>query len=217
MVLTSTSSISHTDIRCQFDIPYASLVASEGRNKERNVACLSGCNSTLAIGKAREETMKILSVCMLLLLVFCCSVKSAAAQRDMDGTPPIVIDKFVAPAVVNTSLVSQTITVTAHVTDDISGVSTVDFLFRPDVDQRQYFIVSATTPISDDIFVGTAELPQNSSQGFWRLHAIFAFDYIANLRVYSISSPETWPPGKDTFINGRSNYCYIPLIKNRSH
>jgi hypothetical protein len=152
--------------------------------------------------------MRTLGLCIIFLVSLCSSVKPAMAQEDK--TPPTVHYISVAPAYVDTSLSSQTITVIAHVTDDLSGVTSVTFMFEPASDPSKYFFVMAMTPLGGDMFMGTAELPQNSLLGPWRVDYIAAHDSSNNIRFY-LEPP--WPPGNGIFMNG-SNFLYLPQIRN---
>jgi hypothetical protein len=74
----------------------------------------------------------------------------------------------VSPTEVNTSISAQTVTVTAVITDDLSGVSTVNssaYVFSPSGNQRTFGFFHL---VSGDTYSATIPIPQFSEIGVWR-------------------------------------------------
>lgn len=169
---------------------------------------------------------KALAVCTLLLTTLFAAV---SAQAQSDVTPPVLVSVTVEPAYIDTSQSAQTLTVTAHITDDLSGCPEsdwcADFFFQPidgpDSQQRSntwgYYNRIAGTA-TDGVYQATITLPRYSAQGEWRLTRFAIGDNVQNNCWWNIrsasSDPCTFPAPSVSFLNGASPYrkLRLPLL-----
>ncbi|GIU90147.1 MAG: hypothetical protein KatS3mg010_1246 [Acidimicrobiia bacterium] len=111
-----------------------------------------------------------------------------------DTVAPQILSLSVAPAAVDTSAQSQPITVTARMTDDLSGVASgagtqaSEVVFagpggahRVRVPLRQSSRVAGTA--LDGSYVTTATVPRWSEQGRWTVEHVRLVDAVGNVRV----------------------------------
>ncbi|GIU90678.1 MAG: hypothetical protein KatS3mg010_1777 [Acidimicrobiia bacterium] len=111
-----------------------------------------------------------------------------------DTVAPQILSLSVTPAAVDTSAQSQSITVTARITDDLAGVasgagtqaSEVVFagpggVHRVRVPLRQSSRVAGTA--LDGNYVATATVPRWSEQGRWTVEHVRLVDAVGNVRV----------------------------------
>jgi hypothetical protein len=99
-----------------------------------------------------------------------------------DGTAPQISSLEVTPATVDTSAAPQTISATATIADDVSGVERAWLVFlSPPREQRLYVYLEPTS--TPDVLAGTGTLPRYSMQGTWTLTEIVAVDRAANRLV----------------------------------
>jgi len=102
------------------------------------------------------------------------------------------------PKSVDVSSSSQTITVTAHVTDDNSGVSYVQPLFSSPSGQQSatagLTLVSGTA--QDGIYQGIVTIPESAESGTWTMGQFWVGDVVGN----SLSYPDSaqYPTGTPT-------------------
>jgi hypothetical protein len=138
-----------------------------------------------------------------LLIVLFLSVGGAqVASAQQDITPPVLLDVQFDPATIDTSKGPVTITVTIHVTDDLSGVDHVALFFRkPDTTQTAQVEFRADEGWSDIIrgdeldgyHVATMTLPQYAAYGEWELYSLLTRDHVGNR--LDLWKPE---PGKES-------------------
>lgn len=109
---------------------------------------------------------------------------TAHAQQDI--TPPSLVAVSFEPAQVDTSAGPQTITVTVHATDDLSGLAYMQISFES-LEARQHkelfeyasrALKSGT--LQDGYFVITATLPQYSAYGEWEMTSVSLTDSLSN-------------------------------------
>ena len=125
---------------------------------------------------------------------------SAAARMigTADVTPPQLVSVDFTPKSVDVSSSSQTITVTAHVTDDNSGVSYVQPLFSSPSGQQSatagLTLVSGTA--QDGIYQGIVTIPESAESGTWTMGQFWVGDVVGN----SLSYPDSaqYPTGTPT-------------------
>lgn len=110
---------------------------------------------------------------------------SIRAQSDI--SIPVIVNIDINPRIVDTRLSNQTVTLTAHITDDLSGLRYAVFWFGPvsvpqdqdkDVTFRELNLVSGT--VTDGIYVATLELPRYSANGRWEAKYSVAKDMVGN-------------------------------------
>ena len=128
-----------------------------------------------------------------------------------DITPPVLAGFSISPATVDTSAASATITVTARITDDLSGFTGVSggccgyslYFASPSGRSSQSFSFDASKRISgtaqDGTYRTTITLPRYAEQGTWQLGLlpyVYLYDAAGNSRPLSLSDFTT--PGFPT-------------------
>lgn len=116
------------------------------------------------------------------------SVAVEVTQVRSDTMPPELVSAAVAPDTLDVRDSPDTVTVTAEVTDDLSGVDLVSAQFQsPSGDQLVGFF--ALPRISGDEFSGTyegeAEFPENAEAGTWELLRLRMTDNAGNFETLS--------------------------------
>jgi len=112
---------------------------------------------------------------------------------DGDNEPPNIVDMNFDPKSVDTSASSQCITFTTHLTDDLSGIYSMQTWFQsPSGEQSTGFrFWSAEDLISGDtldgVYVSKVRLPQYSEKGIWKLDYVHISDKVHNNRWLSQS------------------------------
>ena len=91
-----------------------------------------------------------------------------------DAAAPVLAGFDISPAQVDTSTGPQIVTVTAHITDDVSGFTSTYFQLAPPSGNRSLYVNldsskrTSGTP-QDGIYTVALTLPRYSEQGAWRL------------------------------------------------
>lgn len=141
--------------------------------------------------------MKIIAAVFIAAILLFCGAQVSHAQEDI--TPPALLDVQFDPKMIDTSKGPVTVTVTIHVTDDLSGVEWVALAFyRPGTTQsRNVDIVprSDTTTLLhgdhlDGYYSAMMTLPQYSAYGDWEMHYVALVDNVGN-------RAEAWKPDGD--------------------
>lgn len=136
---------------------------------------------------------------------------AARAQGTSDTKPPSLEGFSFTPSGVDVSASQQTVTVTAHVTDDLSGTTSVGVFFRSPTNAQQLQV--GLTRVSgtglDGMWSGTLVVPQFSEVGSWTVSFVQVFDAAANVsniltaviasrgfptQLVVVSSQDTQPP-----------------------
>lgn len=127
---------------------------------------------------------------LMISLVICLMMAAhhvANAQQDI--TPPALLDVRFEPGHIDTSKGPVTITVTIHVTDDLSGVDHVALFFRKPGTTQQNQVEfrpqdSWGKVIEGDELDGwyqnTMTLPQYAAYGEWEMHYFMTMDNVGN-------------------------------------
>lgn len=104
------------------------------------------------------------------------------AQAQSDTTPPSIHSVTVSPTEIDASASSQNVTVTAVITDDLSGVSTNSNVevYSPSGNQWSYGFFNL---VSGDTYSATIGIPQFSESGIWRDWYFYLEDQVGNLAV----------------------------------
>jgi hypothetical protein len=159
----------------------------------------------------------------------------AYAQQDI--TAPALLDVQFAPAVIDTSKGPMTITVTIHVTDDLSGMEIVALFFRkPDTTQAAQVEFRPDEGWSkiirgdelDGYHTATMTLPRYSAYGEWELYYLLTMDHVGNRSDLWKPEPgkeskddDTWPTLYNGFVFAvgeaaapQSQRLFIPSIPN---
>lgn len=128
----------------------------------------------------------------IIALALLASAHIALAQEDL--TPPALLDVQFEPRVVDTSKGPATITVTVHVTDDLSGVKhTALFFHKPGTTQRaqvefrpgemphRYFGYWLAGDTLSGWYTNTMTLPQYAAYGEWEMNLVVLEDNVGNI------------------------------------
>jgi hypothetical protein len=138
---------------------------------------------------------------------------AASAPLGVDAGPPTLVDFSFTPTSVDTTSGPQTITVTAHITDDLAGnagpgyfssPSQVRFV-SPSGNQSVWAMMSGYERISgtptDGVYEYKLTLPQFSEQGTWHVASLMLVDQVGNTRRLTQSQLEA-DGFHATFTNG---------------
>ncbi|CAN5617283.1 hypothetical protein BH10CHL1_BH10CHL1_28780 [soil metagenome] len=121
---------------------------------------------------------------LLLVIVALWACSLALAQADI--TPPVLVNLHLEPAQINPANAKQQIRVTAHFTDDFSGLYYASILFAPvtgtvQSHEVQFFRnnrISGTA--KDGIYAHIIELPQHAAPGLWVIVELAMIDQAGN-------------------------------------
>src|SRR5436309_436893 len=126
------------------------------------------------------RSLRLLSAA-LVVLTLSAALGIAPAAASNDSTAPVVEGLTVSPSSIDTSGGAKTVTVTAHITDDLSGVSQsccngVSVNFKSPSGQYAYATFYGTQRTSgtaqDGEYSYTMTLPRYSEQGTWTVSSI---------------------------------------------
>ncbi len=160
-----------------------------------------------------------------LLCAFLRTAVTASGATDADDTsPPHVLSLSYEPYWADTSDAAQTITVTAHITDDLSGVKHLWSHYSAEraTLQQVLILMTETHRISgtalDGIYQTTFTLPQYSAYGRWVATDTCTRDYLDNQNCVSYFPPyeDRYSPTMRVspwFWNGYTG-TYLPLIES---
>ena len=145
---------------------------------------------------------------------------SVLAETEIeDITPPRIVSASIEPSVINTSYASATLTLTVHMTDDLSGADYVVYVFRPTNPN-----VSGQTALVEEYRQGEAcagtptnvvceipfSLPQYSAGGLWAPIEISTIDALGNRGENPISGYVTF--FNDTEGTGPPQPVFLPIV-----
>lgn len=145
-------------------------------------------------------------VSLIVVMLFVAFRATVSAQQDI--TPPSLLDVRFEPEVIDTSKAPATITVTVHVTDDLSGVDHVALFFRkPGTTQTAQVEFRDDEGWSeiiegdrlDGIHVATMTLPQYAAYGEWELYTVSMSDNVGN-------RADHWKPDEPSLERGGDNW-----------
>lgn len=146
----------------------------------------------------------------------------ASAQGDLEA--PVIVSIAVDPVQVYTALAPAVVTVTAHITDDLSGIDFAVLLFEPEIGTTQRaevqlyprHLVSGT--LTDGLFRNSFELPRYAAEGAWRMVHVYTADAVGNYVALNDSGGGPIPEHLVTqsrFHNGdlrMAPAAYLPAI-----
>ena len=111
-----------------------------------------------------------------------------------DTTPPALQSFSFTPTAIDTDAGAQSVTVTAHITDDLSGFSSGQVCFTsPSGNQEQctgwnLFSGSLTSGNADDgMYQVSVSFPQYGEAGNWNVAFVSVRDAVGNVQVYRTS------------------------------
>jgi hypothetical protein len=118
------------------------------------------------------KSARIIGVLSLLVLTLMGWSTGAMAQSASDTTPPVLVGLSFAPATVNVANGPATVTVQAHITDNLSGVSQVNgtlgsptSLSLSGSPSVAIDLIRTSGDALDGTYEGTLTLPQYSASG----------------------------------------------------
>jgi hypothetical protein len=160
----------------------------------RRVKLMAANQPSARVGKPRSVSTLVLAwLGMMSFALVSATVQSGAALAVEDVTAPVLESLSVSPASVDTSGASAEITVTARITDDLSGFSSSSWLyayFRSPSGDKQFGIglpgddLISGTPL-DGVYETTRSLPQFSELGTWTLVEVNLRDAAGNRKYWS--------------------------------
>lgn len=143
-----------------------------------------------------------------------------SAKNQGDITPPELIDLVIEPAIIDTKASSQTITMTAHFVDDLSGYGDAFILFKPSIGTTLLieFPFRKESLIRGDLkngyYQSSAILPQYAAQGSWIIQQLSVVDAVGN-RIDLVEGGTTDPLPERyyqyKFLNGEEQPTPTPL------
>lgn len=161
----------------------------------------------------------VMSVVLLVIFLF----KPAFAQED--ATAPVVLDLKFEPRVVDTARSDQTITVTARITDNLSGMKQAQVSIKHNTGSGWFAIFfvpedriqgDALDGIYQTIFV----LKRYSPYGEWVIELVATLDEVNNYMIFipasspGISNPHQLldPSNETNFVNGHWSEIFLPEV-----
>jgi serine protease len=145
--------------------------------------------------------MKLCSIAIFIVFLLLTPTVLYAQQ---DVTPPTLVQVHFAPAQIDTSTGPQTITVTVHIIDDLSGLKWAALYFRKPGTTQQVHIEYQPTYMpsefagyrlsGDDLdgwYTNTLTLPQYAAFGTWEMNSIYLEDNVGNSK--SAFKPDDGP------------------------
>lgn len=143
------------------------------------------------------------------------TIRIAVKAEGTDVSPPELVTLSIVPATIDASTQDQIVRVTAHVTDDLSGVSRADVTFRSPSGFRS--LSGRQAQVSGDGLDGirtfTITVPRYTERGTWHLMDVRLGDDAGNVR--------SWPEAEllalglpTTFVNaGASSDTAGPQLR----
>jgi len=134
------------------------------------------------------------------------------AFLEEDTTPPNLVNFSFAPTEIDTSFGPQTVTVTARVTDDLSGVSNdvpVRFVSPTGQQGNVGQLYRTSGDMHHGVYAGTATFAQDSEQGAWKCDYLKLSDNVDN--VEAVDSSDLLDAGYNIFLE--VGYDGAPVAK----
>ena len=178
--------------------------------------------------------LRALAAAVVLAILLADSAPVLADTEIEDITAPQIVSAIVEPSVINTSNAPVTLTLTVHVTDDLSGFKedwlTVDIRLVPDnpnasgqfVDASLYYHSDRCTgTVTNSVCTVTLVVPQYSAGGRWSPQQIHACDAIRNCSHVAFDNVTPSTPGYVTFLNDTESvseiqHVFVPMIARNS-
>ncbi len=130
---------------------------------------------------------------ILFVAASCCAFAAAHAA---DTTPPSLVSLDFTPKSVDVSSAAQVVTVTAHLTDDSSGVSyAVVYFDSPSNNQTLAFFSLASGTATDGTYQASVTIPKGAEPGTWKLFSVVLGDPAGNFVSYGAGASDTPFPG----------------------
>ncbi|HEV7951130.1 MAG TPA: hypothetical protein VGP24_15300, partial [Glaciihabitans sp.] len=99
-----------------------------------------------------------------------------------DSAPPVLREISLSPQAIDVSAQAQTVTATAHITDDNSGVGRVFMYLDSDTSSQNVYqmLYLQSGTVNDGIFSGTFTIPFAATAGTWTARFGFLEDNVGN-------------------------------------
>lgn len=146
----------------------------------------------------------------VLITCFFAVFSSVAADTNIeDIEPPVIVSAKLDPVVINTSDSPVTLTLTVHITDNLSGIARGYYRFMPRNPQVNGQFVDAYTDKQDAVCTGSSTdmvchipftLPRYSAGGDWVAMWISTYDTIGNTWSVSAYPPQYLPPDTPGYV-----------------
>jgi len=142
-------------------------------------------NSGLQVFNFRVQGVHMRKIVILCCVLVCITtLPSTLLAQVSDVTPPTLVD-LAFPSGVDTSASDQNVTVTADVTDDISGFNYLYVYFKsPSGFQTNNAYVDSSGIIAGSMrsgrFIGNVTFPKYSEQGIWTVDGAYIKDQAGN-------------------------------------
>lgn len=145
-----------------------------------------------------------------------CFADKVRAQSDT--SVPVIVQMELSPIYIDTSSQSQTITLTVHITDDLSGFQSALISFAPEFGGTQraevhfYTVQRISGTTTDGIYQNEITMPRYSAWGRWIIDYVHIGDAVGNHEDVSRCCSQYWPyPWY--FINARdTEHMFLPLV-----
>lgn len=154
--------------------------------------------------------LKTILFLVMLATTFLAVFSSVAANTDIqDIEPPVIVSAKLDPVVINTSDSPVTLTLTVHITDNLSGIARGYYRFVPANPQVNGQFVDAFTDKQDAVCTGSSTdmvchipftLPRYSAGGDWVAMSISTYDTIGNSWSMAASPPQYLPPDTPGYV-----------------
>jgi len=163
----------------------------------------------------------------MLFLLFPMVVQATADVEDI--SPPQIVSASITPLIVNTSDAPATLTLTLHITDDLSGTQQAFYRFEPanplvvgqlvDVGISDFNILDVCTGVPTDLLCNIPfTIPRYAAGGEWVPVWILTRDAVGNQFSVSGEDITMQMPGYVTFLNDtegvsdQPQYVYMPVV-----
>src|ERR1035437_3412717 len=128
----------------------------------------------------------------LLGVLIAVALTTSSKAQISDTTPPTLVGVVsISPNSVDVSTGTKSVNVTTHVTDDLSGVSSVCQRFTSPSGKQQT-LSSCSSRVSgtalDGIYTASVQIPMYVEAGVWNLDQFYAYDNAGNRLFYSTSN-----------------------------
>ena len=141
---------------------------------------------------------RLLTSTLLFAVAIVCAI-SAKAQSPTDTQAPTLVSLDFTPKNVDVSNGEQTITVTAHITDNDAGFSHGSLFFQPPAGGpglNGFFSATNRTPggtAQDGTYEVTVTVPTSAQPGTWKLSSVSLSDQWNNASYSSFTFPGSLP------------------------
>jgi hypothetical protein len=162
------------------------------------------------VSRVWRRRLKLATAFLVLMAALVVSPNLASAVED--ASPPTLAGFSFEPTSVDVSSSSATVTVKAHVLDNLSGTRWVEVFFQSPTGSLIHETIGlASGTTTDGIFEGPVTIPQYAPQGEWHVYEVSLRDFAGNYVGLATSTLEE--QGFPTVLNVRQSSGEIPAIK----